>query len=287
MSEVISSGGYSIKRGIPVGKIAIVGVGAMGEAIFRAALEGGWHRESFILTHHRADRVAELAGRYGEPVVTDNSSAVRDADVVLLAVRPQNYPEVLAEIKPSIKANSLVISIAAALDIPWLEAHLASNQAIARAVPPPTSWIRKGVCFLSCNSRVTAEHRMVINSLFGYTCERVWWIDDKYIDAVTSICSAITPYMGLVASAIMDAGYSLGVPEEIVEEAVREGCKAAGIMISDPAWPVPKIIGEVATRGGLTEASLKAMLEAGVPQGIQRGVLRMVERSEELRKELS
>jgi pyrroline-5-carboxylate reductase len=265
--------------------LAMIGVGTMTEAMVQLALAEGWPRDKFILTHRRAERRAELEGRYGGTVEEDNLAAASRADAILVSVRPQEFAAMLTHLRPAFRPGQLFISIAAALDIPWLERHLVPGMGIVRAVPPPTSWVQAGYCFLSANDLATADHRAVAERLFQATCEKIVWIEDEYVDAATAICMAITPYSCLILNAIRDEGVVLGIPHDMAQGLVLEGIAAAGRMIRDSGYSPDEIINMVATREGLTWASLHTMQQRGVPDGVRAGVRAMVARSIELRGE--
>jgi pyrroline-5-carboxylate reductase len=187
--------------------------------------------------------------------------------------------------RPALRADQFFISIAAALDIPWLQKRLPSGMGIIRAVPPPTSWIKAGLGFLSANEQATMEQRQVAERLFQSTCERILWLPDEYVDAATGIGPAITPYSCLIMKALLQAGIDQGLPESLVLEVAHEGLVAAGRMIRDSGYSPDEIINMVATREGLTWASLHTMQKRHVPEGVRAGALAMTARSIELRGE--
>jgi pyrroline-5-carboxylate reductase len=268
---------------VPV--IAVIGVGTMSEAIVRLALEDGWPRDKFVLTHRRSERRAELERRYGGAVESDNVAAAQKGDAVLVSVRPQQFERMLDELQPALDSDQFFISIAAALDIPWLERHLPKGMAVIRAVPPPTSWIRAGLGFLSANVEATEQQRQVAERLFQPTCERILWLPDELVDAATGIGPAVTPYSCLIIQALIQAGIDQGVPEDLAREVAYEGLLAAGRMICQGGYTPDEIIRMVATPEGLTWASLHTMEKYGVPEGIRAGALAMTTRSMELRGE--
>lgn len=265
--------------------LAVIGVGTMSEAVVQLALEQGWPRENFILTHRRAERRAELEERYGGTVEADNLAAAAKSDGIMLSVRPQEFEGLLAELRPALNSEKFFVSIAAALDIPWLERHLAEGMGVIRAVPPPSSWIKAGLGFLSANDKATTEQRQFAERLFQPTCERIMWLPDELVDAATGIGPAITPYSCLIIKELIQAGIDQGIPEDLARELACEGLVAAGRMIRDSGYSPDEIINMVATREGLTWASLHTMQKKGLPASVRAGALAMTARSIELRGE--
>jgi pyrroline-5-carboxylate reductase len=265
--------------------IAVIGVGIMLEAIVDQAMRDGWPRDAFILTHRRGDRRAELGQRFGGTAEADNVGAARRADVIMLGVRPQEFAAVIAELSPAMRPGQLFISIAAALDVPWLRRHLPVGVAVVRAVPPPTSWIRAGLGFLSCSDDATPAHRAVAERLFRPTCEEILWLEDRLVDIATAVGPATTPYSCLLLEQLVALGTEHGLSADLCSRIVFEGFAAAGRMIRDSGYTPREIIDMVATREGLTWASLHTMQKRGVPEGVRDGAQAMVARSIELRGE--
>jgi pyrroline-5-carboxylate reductase len=265
--------------------LAVIGVGTMAEAVVGLAIEKGWPRHRFILTHRRPERRAELENKLGGTVEADNIAAASRADAVLVGVRPQEFAGVLDTIRPVMRPGQLFISIAAALDITWLERHLPAGVAVIRAVPPPTSWIRAGYGLLSASQKATAAHRDAAERLFINTCAELRWLPDELIDAATSIGPAITPYACLLVDSAVKAGVELGMPEELARDLAHVGIEAAGLMIRRSGYSTSEIIDMIATREGLTWSSLHTMERDGFREAVRGGVRAMVARSIELRDE--
>lgn len=268
-----------------VPSLAVVGVGTMAEAVVGLAIEKGWPRDRFILTHRRADRRRELEAKLGGPVEAENVAAVARADAVLLGVRPQEFEGVLDSLRPALRPDQLFISIAAALDIPWLEGHLPPGIAVIRAVPPPTSWIRAGYGFLSGNRAAGPAQREAAERLFINTCAKLRWLPDELVDAATAIGPALTPYTCLMVDSAVAAGIELGIPPDLARDLAHAGIEATGRMIRGGGYTTAQIIDMIATREGLTWSSLHTMEREGFREATRAGVRAMVARSIELRGE--
>lgn len=265
--------------------VAIIGVGHEGEAILRFALQGGWPRDRLIPTHYRAERRAELQRAYGRPVESDNARAVQSSDVVVVSVRPQQMVPVLDALLPALHAEQLFISVAAALDIPWLERHLPEAMGIVRAVPPPASRVRAGLTLLSANGVIAQQQARIVEQLFAPMCSRCLWMADDLIDPVSAIGPAMMLYATVMFEALVAVGIEQNVPADIARQVVGAGLLAAGQMIAGGGLDPLKPLAGIATPGGLSEAALSTLRERQVPTGIRAAALAMIERSAELRAE--
>src|SRR5262249_18082297 len=124
-------------------RIAILGGGRIGEALLAGLLSAGW--SDIVVTSRRPERVAELAERYGVDATTSNSDAVRDAAIVVIAVKPQDIDALLDDIGSVVGPEQTVISVAAAIPTARIEAKLAAGVPVVRAMPNAPSTVHEGM----------------------------------------------------------------------------------------------------------------------------------------------
>src|SRR4051794_10318590 len=116
-------------------RIAILGAGRLGESMLRGFLSSGWRKPSdLVATSRRPERVAELSERFGIEATGDNAAAVDGAGLVVLAVKPQDMPALLAEIAPCVSDTQTLLSVAAGTTTRAIEAHLPAGARVVRAV---------------------------------------------------------------------------------------------------------------------------------------------------------
>src|SRR5436190_2103959 len=117
-------------------RVAILGVGTIGEALLRGLLSGGWREPSeIVVTVRGEERAAELAERYGVEATTSNAEAVRGAALVVIAVKPQDFDELLGEIGSLLSPETTLLSVAAAIPTASIERGLAEGVPVVRAMP--------------------------------------------------------------------------------------------------------------------------------------------------------
>ncbi len=253
----------------------LIGVGSMGEAVLRLALESGWPRSDFVVTHRRPQRRAQLIERYGVPVKESNLEAAA-TPMVVACVRPQEMRALLDEISPGLQPGQAVVSLAAALDLHWLRTCVPTGVAIIRAHPPPATTIRSGTAFLAAD-HASAVQRALVERLLSHVASRQLWIDDGLIDLAVAIGPSLTPYLRRLLRELIALGVQGGLSPEQAEEIVRIGLVGA----ADTFDPI--LDGHVATRGGLAEAALIELESQGAPAALRAAALAMLRRCEELR----
>jgi pyrroline-5-carboxylate reductase len=265
--------------------VAFIGVGSMAEAMIDRAIAGGWPRNRLILTHRRAERRRELARRFGGAVGDDNLAAARKADAVVIAVRPQECAGMLKALSPAFAPGKTLISICAALTVPWLRARLPEGVKVIRVTPPPTAWIGAGVTLMSTDAKLPSGERRAIERLAGPTCERIEWIPDEMMEPITGVTLALTPYTCFLLRALLDTGAEQGIDPAFQLRMLKDGLLATARLLHEGGFTPEQVIEMVATREGLTWSSLHTMEAYGVKRGIRAGARAMTGRSYELRGE--
>lgn len=271
---------------------AFIGVGTMMEAMVDKAIAGGWPKASLILTHRREDRRAELAGRFGTSVESDNLVAIRAADMIILGVRPQDMSEMLASLRDAFRPDQTLVSIAAGLTVEWLAQRIPQGMTIVRVTPPPTAWISAGVTLISTGSTLDARDKAMIERLVTATCERIEWVPDELMEPITGVALAVTPYTCAVVKTLIETGIEQGCEPDFIRRMIIEGLYATARMLhgglggsAEDGIAPEQVIEMVATREGLTWSSLHTMEAYGVFRGIRAGARAMTGRSYELRGE--
>lgn len=263
--------------------VAVVAAGTMAEAIVEAAIDVGWPRSSFTLTHRRSERRRELRDRLDVTVLADDGQALSGADAFIIGVPPQQLDSVLHGLSPAIRSDQLFVSIAAALDLPWLQRRTTPGLAIVRAVPSSSTRVRKGLVLLSGNEHVGPYQWDLAERLLGPTGDRVVRLVDEQIDIATGIGPALTPYCARLAERLVLVGVSEGLSRSSAEQIVTECLAAAALMLRDSGLSPGEIVRTVATPEGLTVSALQELEDGGALDAVEAAARRMVTRSQELR----
>src|SRR5437870_5781588 len=175
-------------------KLAVLGAGKLGGILLRAYLEQGLFVSSRVTaTVRHADRAAALAKELGAPVTNDNREAVKEADIILLTVKPQTVAEVLQEIAPEIGTQTLLVSVAASVPTSYVDQQLAAASgdkhnkvAVVRAMPNTPAAVGCGMTAICGGAHAAPEHLEIARSMFD-AVGRTIVLDEKHMDAVTGL----------------------------------------------------------------------------------------------------
>jgi pyrroline-5-carboxylate reductase len=265
-------------------RIAFIGGGAMAEALAGGLIASGVSATQIQIAEPLPERCAQLRDRLGVAAEADYADAVRDSDLVVLAVKPGVVPTALAALRAEDLdlTSPLWISIAAGVRLESLEAGLGATARIIRAMPNTPSLVGAGATAICGNAQTDASDRSDASSLFesvGIT----WEADsENLLDAVTGLSGSGPGYVFLFLEALIDAGEGAGLPREAAERlATQTLYGAAKLALEDDRSPA-QLREQVSSPGGTTLAGLAVLDQGGLREILARAVAAATRRSVEL-----
>lgn len=267
-------------------KIVFVGPGAMAESMIAGLIRNQVASPELLLaTGPRQARVDELSKKYGIIPFTDNATAVREGDVVVLSVKPQRLNNVMAGLSGNIQPGSLVLSIIAGASIEQLSRGL-KHAAIVRSMPNTPAQIGEGITVWTASSAVSAEQREMAGRILSALGEHIFLEEEHYLDMATALSGTGPAYVFLFMEAMVDAGVHLGFPRRIAEQLVAQTVRGSVDYYTQRDDPVhlARLRNEVTSPGGTSAAALYYLEKAGFRTAISRAIWAAYERSLELGK---
>lgn len=242
--------------------IATVGTGMMAEAMIGGLLRGNLVTAGQVVASHpRGERRQHLSGEYGIRVEASNVEALREADVVLLAVKPQMLGRVGREIGPHLRRGQLVLSVLAGATTNALTATLGHDQ-VVRAMPNTPARIGAGMTVWYATPETTPEQREQARALLGTLGAELEVDDEKFVAMATAVSGTGPAYMFLVMEALIDAAVHLGFPRHIAHDLVIETLEGSA-RFARQAGDHPAVLRNEVTSPGGTSAAALHELESG------------------------
>jgi len=170
-------------------RVAVLGLGKIGTILLQGLLKAGLSPDNACATVRHADRARALSGKLMLAVDTDNRAAARAADIVLIAVKPQNVGDLLEEIRADVTPAKLVVSVAASVPTGYIEGHLEKGVPVVRAMPNTPCQVGAGMTGICKGSHATEAHLESARKLFE-TVGRTVVVDEKHMDAVTGLSAS-------------------------------------------------------------------------------------------------
>jgi len=242
--------------------IATVGSGVMAEAMIAGLLRGNLVTpQQVVASHPRPERRAALEETHGIRVVASNVDAVTDADVVILAVKPQMLARVGREIGPHLKDGQLVLSVLAGPTTHALTGTLGHGQ-VVRAMPNTPARIGNGMTVWYATPATTEDQRAQAKSLLSALGAELEVEDEKWVAMATAISGTGPAYVFLVMEALIDAAVHLGFPRHIAHDIVIETLEGS-TRFAKQSGDHPAVLRNMVTSPAGTSAAAIHELESG------------------------
>lgn len=265
-------------------KIALIGSGVMGEAFIAGLLKNELATsEQIYVSDPLESRREELYARYGVGTNPDNAAIASQADLVILAIKPQHLNRVLRDLKNEIKPDALVLSIVAGATIDSIRDGM-NHPNVVRIMPNTPAQIGEGISVWTISSSVSTEQAEFARKILSALGEEVFMQDEYYLDMATALSGTGPAYAFLFMEAMIDAGVHLGFPRYISEKLVTQTIRGTVNYYSAKKDHPAALRNEVTSPGGTSAAALYYLEKAGFRTAISRAVWAAYERSQELGK---
>jgi len=267
--------------------IALIGPGSMGEAIIIGLLDKHiTPPENIHASGPLQSRVDDLHNRYSVQPFTDNNAAVEDADLVILAVKPQKLSRMLKGIRNCIPEDALVLSIIAGATIETISTGL-NHDSIVRAMPNTPAQIGQGITVWTASSAVSEEQLEIARLVLSALGQEVHVEEENYLDMATALSGSGPAYVFLFMEALMDAGVHMGFPRRIAEQLVTQTILGSVSYYQKNGMHPAQLRNQVTSPGGTSAEALYYLEKAGLRTAISRSIWAAFERSQELGKGLN
>jgi len=269
-------------------KLAVLGAGKLGGILLRAYLKKGLFSANRVTaTVRHAERAAALTSELGVPVGTDNRKAVREADIVLLTVKPQTVAELLREIALEINAQTLLVSVAASVPTSYLEQQLAASCGelneipVVRAMPNTPAAVGCGMTAICRGAHAGEDHLEVARSMFD-AVGRTVLLDEKHMDAVTGLSASGPAFAYIILESLAEAGVKVGLPRDVATLLAAQMMKGAASVVLETGDHPALLKDAVTTPAGCTIDGILELEEGKLRVTLIKAVVKATSRAGEL-----
>jgi pyrroline-5-carboxylate reductase len=257
--------------------IGFIGGGNMAEALIKGILSRD--NKKVIVSEPREDRRDFLSKTYGVLTTASNTEAVGPADIIVLAVKPQNMAVVLDEISGVITADKTVVSIAAGITLAFLQSRLKTERLI-RVMPNTPALVQEGMSVISLCSCLPANIIAPVRDIF-ISIGKVLTLPEKHMDAVTALSGSGPGFVALFTEAMIESGEKMGLTRDNASElAVQTVIGTARLL--ETGMPPANLRKMVTSPGGTTAAGVKVFEEKGLVTLVTQALGAAKKRAEEL-----
>ena len=263
-------------------RIAFIGAGNMGEAMIKGILvQRLVEPEQILAAEPRPSRRTELEERYGIRTTDDNRTATREADVLVLSIKPQVLPKVMREINLDLDPNALVLSIIAGARIGMMTKGL-RHASIVRSMPNTPGQFGVGMTVWTSTPHVSEEQRLQAQSILQALGKEIWMDDEHYLDMATALSGTGPAYVFLFIESLVDAGVHLGFARHVAEDLVLQTIEGSVKVVQELKRHPATLRNMVTSPGGTSASAIYELDKGGFRTILSKAVFAAYRRSVEL-----
>jgi pyrroline-5-carboxylate reductase len=261
--------------------VAVIGTGKIGELMLSGLIRAGWPVGRLLATARRPERAAELSTRYGVRVV-DNLAAVAEADVLAIAVKPQDAAALLDDIGAKVPSDKLVVTLCAGLPTSFFAKRLPEGTPIVRVMTNTPALVDQAMTAISAGPHANSTHLALTEEMFkplGVTIR----VPESQQDAVTALSGSGPAYFYLLVEAMTDAGILLGLPRQVAHDLIVQTAIGSAIMLRESGEHPVKLREAVTSPAGTTISAIRELEK----HGIRAAMLAALEAARDRARELA
>lgn len=243
-------------------KLAFIGAGNMAQAMIGGIIRNGLvAKEDIIATAASQKTIDKVSSEYGVHVTLDNRKAA-EADIVILAVKPIYYEQVISEIKDVVAKSQIVVTIAAGKTLAWVEDAFGGSRKIIRTMPNTPALVGEGITAVCPNSQITDEDlKLICNLLESFG--KVEVISETMMDAVIAVSGSSPAYVFLFIEAMADAAVAEGMPRNQAYQFAAQSVLGSAKMVLETGKHPGELKDMVCSPAGTTIEAVRALEQDG------------------------
>jgi len=264
-------------------KISIIGTGNMGEALLKGLLQSQSARAvNLTCTDAYPQRLETLKTRYGILTTTDNIEAVRCADIVVYAVKPQVITTVLKQTAAALDPSKLIISVAAGVPLAILASCLQKDLRLIRAMPNMAAAVLASATAIAAGRNVGEPDLALARAVFAAVGETIVVDESSHMDAITGLSGSGPAYVFLMVEALADAGVKMGLTRADAQFMATQTLLGSAQLLKETREHPASLKDKVASPGGTSIAGIHALESGGLRAALIDAVEAATIRSKEL-----
>lgn len=260
--------------------VAIIGLGAMGEALRRGLERAGWSPEEMALAVRREELANELSSATTSLVTLQSLEAIAERDIIVVSVKPRDVADVIRSIAHGISETQMILSLAAGVTTSTYEREL-GDIPIVRAMPNTPALVGEGVTGIARGAFAGEQHLKLATEVLG-AVGGVRVMDESLLDAVTAVSGTGPAYVFLLAEALTEAAVREGLPRDVAEVFVHQTIRGSGHLLTDTDATPAELRSQVTSPGGTTAAAVHVLEERGFRALVEDAVQAAAQRAAEL-----
>ena len=264
-------------------KIGFIGAGNMAGAILNGVITTKTYQPENLFVFDVNMEKCEAMAQKGVGIFASAAELVRDCDIIFLAVKPQNFTEVLESVRETVTEDKLFVTIAAGISTDFIKQTVDCDCPVIRVMPNTPLLLGQGATAM-CRSTDVADAQFDLIQGFFASCGTVAVLDESKLNAVISVNGSSPAYVYLFAKAMVDSAEKQGIARDVALSLVCQTLIGSAAMLSQPNASPDELIKMVSSPGGTTLKALDVLYENNFESIIDQAMLACTQRAEELGK---
>lgn len=263
-------------------RIGFIGAGNMATAIIKGLIAqkgSGSFINVFDVSSEKLDEISKL----GVNALPSSQDVVKNSDIIVLAVKPQNYAEVLEALKNVVSTDKTFVSIAAGISINYVQSALCCECPVVRVMPNTPLLLKKGASALCPSGNISEEDKQIVYDMFAGSgvCE---YITEDHMNEIIAVNGSSPAYIYMFAKAMADYAVSVGIDYGKALNLICATLEGSAAMLKESGDTPEVLIEKVSSKGGTTIEALNKLREHGFTEAIDDAMKACTKRAEELGK---
>ena len=263
-------------------RIGFIGAGNMATAIIKGLIAqkgSGCFINVFDVSSEKLDEISKL----GVNALSSSQDVVKNSDIIVLAVKPQNYAEVLEALKDVVSTDKTFVSIAAGISINYVQSALGCECPVVRVMPNTPLLLKKGASALCPSGNISEEDKQIVYDMFAGSgvCE---YITEDHMNEIIAVNGSSPAYIYMFAKAMADYAVSVGIDYGKALNLICATLEGSAAMLKESGDTPEVLIEKVSSKGGTTIEALNKLREHGFTEAIDDAMKACTKRAEELGK---
>jgi pyrroline-5-carboxylate reductase len=264
-------------------KITFIGAGNMASSLIGGLVADGYDPKLITATDPNQEKLQNLQKKFNIQTTSNNIIGIAEAEIIVLAIKPQNIKNVVQEITVTVKQKKpLIMSIAAMIPVAHLEKWLGLDIAIVRCMPNLAALVRSAITALYANDQVNQEQKNLAESIMRAVGITFWINDETQMNGITALSGSGPAYFFLLMEILQTHAEKIGLPQETAKLLALETALGATRLALETSVPVNVLRQQVTSPGGVTEAALKILESRDIRKIFADAVDTACERSKEI-----
>lgn len=265
-------------------RIAFLGAGNMATALIGGIIDAEIAKpENIVISDIDKEKLRVKSEELEVKAAENNEEAIKEADIVILAVKPKDMEGLLDEIRDSLDSKKLIISIAAGITTSYIEKILKKEVPVIRIMPNTPVAVKEGASAFSIGEYVSQEEEKIVKSIFG-AVGKIVKVEENLMDAVTALSGSGPAYIFYIIAALIEAAVSLGLDKKTATTLATQTVLGSAKLLQETGEEPEVLKEKVTSKGGTTEAALLVLDEGRLKETLDKALKAAAKRSQELKR---